>query len=1071
METTVSAKITRPSVSGTIQRRRLFRLLDDKTARPVIWLSSPAGAGKTKLVSSYLEAHKSSCIWYQCDEGDSDLATFFYYMGLAAKKAVPRSKKSLPLLPPDHDPAIGTFTRRYFEKLFEKLASGLSSRAGERAAFVVLDNYQDVPVGSSFHEMIANSMDMIPEGVRFIVISRSDPPTPFIRLQANDKIDFIGYSEIRFTLEESRDLLQSRIPGSDDETIRRVHERTEGWAAGIILMIEMKKLGGADSESTTDSVYGLVFDYFAGEVFEKTEKSVQDFLLKTAILPVLSGRLTGELTAEPNAGRILSALSRFNYFTERLAGGSQGYRYHPLFREFLLARAKIRFTSDELASLRKGAAVLLEQTGQIEDAARLYIHSGESAFLARMVTLNAGEFLRQGRNRNLLEWIAAITDESAYNNPWLLYWTGMSLLPLDAARARKSFQRALELFKSDDDASGIYLSWAGIVDTHVFELDEWTRLDACIAEFEELGRACPSFPSPEVDLIASSRMFTSLVLRKTDEPAWVLQWFNRVLALLRKKPSAEIEADTAIFMSLYFLWKGEYHKNAMFLESVESSMRGNMPSPFAAIRFRMMQGIHYWVTAQYDSARATLSQGLDLADKSGFHVLDSLLWSFIAAADMASGTGNAEAALRHQVTTSHESEHALCMYFHHINAAWHALLNGNPSRAAENMEVIEPGVARMGAPYYRTLWHIGTAQACFELGRHREAKNHVRTAYHISRTMKSFALEWYVLLISAYFLFMEGHDRKGLRALRRGLSLGRKYGYVHLEFYQPSVAQFLYAKALDEGIETDYVKELIGKLNLAPPKSVLHRDDWPYPLKIYTLGRFEVLRNEAPLVFVGKTQKKPLDLLKAIIVFGGKNVPVEWLTDTLWPDADGDLAHKSFEMTLSRLRKLLGREDLIQYRAGQVSINLHSCWIDSLALKYVIETSRKSTDNQAATLCEKALALHKGLFLPSDTNLQWTVHNRETLKNGVLRIISATGRYHEAAGQWKKAVEYYLKGLDTDDLAEEFYQRLMVCYQKLGNNAEAVRTYSHCRSLLRAHLGIEPSAGTEAIYSSVLGNF
>ena len=68
----------------------------------------------------------------------------------------------------------------------------------------------------------------------------------------------------------------------------------------------------------------------------------------------------------------------------------------------------------------------------------------------------------------------------------------------------------------------------------------------------------------------------------------------------------------------------------------------------------------------------------------------------------------------------------------------------------------------------------------------------------------------------------------------------------------------------------------------------LYLEEWPYPIKIYTLGRFEIIRDDEPLHFSGKEQKKPLELLKALIAFGGRDVPEERLTDALWPDADGD---------------------------------------------------------------------------------------------------------------------------------------------------------------------------------------
>jgi DNA-binding SARP family transcriptional activator len=420
-------------------------------------------------------------------------------------------------------------------------------------------------------------------------------------------------------------------------------------------------------------------------------------------------------------------------------------------------------------------------------------------------------------------------------------------------------------------------------------------------------------------------------------------------------------------------------------------------------------------------------------------------------------------------------ENALNLYFYHTNSAWHALLEGKPSHAAEHMETISSAVEQLGTPYYRALWQIGMAQVSHAQGHTDKAKSHLQTAHRISLAMKSQVMEWYTLLIDAWFLLLEPKETEGLLLLHRALSLGRRYGFVHLEFYQPDVMQYLFIKALDENIEPEYVKGLIRKLALAPPVADTGRastdwrlEDWPFPAKIYTLGRFEIVMDGEKLHFTGKEQKKPLELIKALIARGGRDVPVERITDALWPEAEGDLAYKSFETTLGRLRKLLGRDDAILFRSRCLTINRQQLWVDCHALETLFDTIQESSSDQAALLCKKALDLFNGPFLPTDTGLVWTTACRERLNNRLLRIILLCARNHEQSGEWEQAADHYSRGIETDSLAEEFHRRLMICQRNLGNHSDAVKTYQRCRDLLRSELGIEPSPETTSVYTAIV---
>ena len=89
---------------------------------------------------------------------------------------------------------------------------------------------------------------------------------------------------------------------------------------------------------------------------------------------------------------------------------------------------------------------------------------------------------------------------------------------------------------------------------------------------------------------------------------------------------------------------------------------------------------------------------------------------------------------------------------------------------------------------------------------------------------------------------------------------------------------------------------------------------------------------------------------------------------------------------------------------------------------------------------------------------------RAKLRDRFLRLIVALGEEHEKEGRWDEACASYRAALDVDDLAEQLYQRLMICYSRLGDNAAALSIYARLRDTLKARLDAEPSARTEALY-------
>ncbi len=175
------------------------------------------------------------------------------------------------------------------------------------------------------------------------------------------------------------------------------------------------------------------------------------------------------------------------------------------------------------------------------------------------------------------------------------------------------------------------------------------------------------------------------------------------------------------------------------------------------------------------------------------------------------------------------------------------------------------------------------------------------------------------------------------RLLRIALALGRKEGYVSIPFLTPQMLPRLCAEALDVGIELDYVRYIIRKRDLKPPLDAALSEHWPWPVKITTFGGLTLRIDDEPVRWPRKAQHKPIDLLRALVAYGGRGVPSCRLIDELWPEAEGDAATRSLKTTLHRLRKLLGREDAVQLRDGQISLNPTCVWVDRWAFEQVLE--------------------------------------------------------------------------------------------------------------------------------------
>lgn len=1053
-------KISPPLLPRVVPRKRLFQKLDQRAHYNLTWISGMAGSGKTTLLASYLAEKEIPCIWYNFDERDEDLGSFFYYLGLAGRKAVPRKRPSLPLLTPEYLQNVPTFVHCYFEELCRSLPPPF---------FLIFDDYQKIPFSVPLHEAFLKGISVIPSDIHTVVLSRTDPPPLFAGMLANNRMRLIGGRDLKLSFAESKRVAEitskRRIPR---KLMEEIHSKTGGWAAGLILLAKGLETGGAVPEEPSLFPPEKVFAYFAGELFAGLDQSKREFLYRTAVLPRTTASMAKALTGRADASSILTLLERNHLFTEKYHLQAPVYQFHPLFRDFLLSRAQEVFTPEEIGHLRQKAADILGSSGYDEEAVDLFAEAGRVDDLVRLIEQRARTLIEQGRNQTLEQWIRKLPKASLETNPWMLYWLGVCCQHASPCEARDRFENAFRVFEAADDRKGVYLAWSGIVVSTLYEWNDFTVLDPWIEWLEEDLLAGPTFPSPEIEARVTVNMMAALMFRAPHRPR-MDQWTERALSLSRKYGDHRLQIEAADWAITYYCWIGNFRRAEIIKSEAGRLMEAERDYPPGRLHWKWLDiATRIFNEIIDDATLEEVSTALRTVEERGLRAWEHMfLLDGVFIALMLGDFSGAEAFLNRLEPILNPSRYHGHGVFHHC-AALYNWLRKDLKKALEHERTAVQISTETGHVFPTIVCRYGLSLILIEQGELDEAGKELEAVTLQSKETQSTVLEFMCLAGKSWLALKVKKEQDALRHLEEAMTLGRKNAFQSMVWWwHPEMMSRLCALALSHGIEVDYCRRLITVRDLKLEHPPYELDGWPWALKIHTFSRFEVMINGRPPQFSGKSQKKPLHLLKVLIAHGGKAVDVEKIMDDLWPDAEGDMARSAFSTTLNRLRKILGKREAIQLQDGKLTLNINTCWVDTRAFEALIERAdgvwRKNGAGKAVEAYEKAFSIYRGPFLAEEPLQHWMVPLRERLSQRYQRSLINLGKVLEGQDRYEKAIEWYEKGLRADNLEESFYRRLMICYQKLGRHADAVKVYRLCRETLTRSLGVLPSEKTKKV--------
>jgi len=435
----ISTRFSPPEGKGLLPRERLLAWLDNERHRKLILLSGPAGSGKTSLVALWrknLITRGDSVVWYNlCADDDpvqfaaylaAGLETLDGRVGQDAKSILNRSGIS----------AIGAFAAAVVNDLHQY----------SKPVYLVLEDFHEV-AATPIRQLLEKLLAWAPSNLHVVLTSRLAQPFPLSELRAHDQIAELDFTALRFDLSETETFLRSQGVGPlDIATVHEVHDRTDGWAAGVQLVAYSMRNsrnvrpGSLSVPARSVSRNGdFVDDYFNQLVNDNLSPEEQAFLVRTAACRLFNRGLCEIITANPRAGELLRKFESENLFIVSIE--SQGdaepwYRFHALFGKYLKDRLR-RLPEDELININAAAGRWFAGKGLYAEAIRHSRYAGDMGLCVELIERVARPMVMQGEFLQVRKWISALPRDTIVARLELLIcatWAELACGDLDAVR-------------------------------------------------------------------------------------------------------------------------------------------------------------------------------------------------------------------------------------------------------------------------------------------------------------------------------------------------------------------------------------------------------------------------------------------------------------------------------------------------------------------------------------------------------------------------------------------------------------------------------------------------------------